>query len=353
MEKSNLIQLLVNAALFGSAIFIPVMAKELGAAPFAIGAILAGYNLTFFAANYLFGILADRLCIRRTVQFGLLAAAVIFLLQLFARDLASLTVVRMLAGIAAGTFPAALAVYAYEERAGKMGKFSAYTSLGWALGAVAAGLIGSYNLIFALSSAMLFLSFLASLSLQDIRQEHRVPFLPWRLVKKNLRVYLPYFLRAIGAQTSWSIFPLYLIFTGADKLLVGLVYFINLGSQFFLMQRIEKYHNLYLINLGLLGTVVTFVMYALWPNIWVIMAVQLLLAAAFSTLQVGAQQELLRNNREKATVIGLLNSIGNFTAIVGPFLAGALLNNWDYAAVMWFSAAVTFAGLVAFTSVLE
>ncbi|MCU0641874.1 MAG: MFS transporter [Candidatus Margulisbacteria bacterium] len=353
MDKSNLIQFLTNAALFSAAIFIPVMAQELGASPFAIGAILAAYNLAFFAANYLFGVLADRVCLRRMIQFGLLAAAVIFLLQLCAHDLSGLALVRSLAGFAAGTFPAALAVYAYQARAGKMGQFAAYTSLGWGFGAVAAGVIGSYNLIFGLSAAMLLIAFLASLSLPEICQEERAPFFPWRLVRKNLRVYLPYFLRAVGAQTSWSIFPLYLIFTGADKLLVGLTYFINLGAQFLLMQRVERVHNLFLINIGLLASVLTFMLYALFPHIGVVMVVQVLLALAFSTLQVGAQQELLRNNREKATVIGLLNSISNFTAVIGPFLAGAILNQWDFAAVMWFSAVVSFAGLVAFTSVLE
>lgn len=353
MEKSNLIQFLNNAALFASAIFIPVMAREFGASPLEIGLAVGIFNLTYFAANYLFGILADRFCLRRMVQFGLLFSAVCFLAQLWMNDLFSLLWVRALAGAAAGVFPAALAVYAYEERAGRMGKFNGYTSLGWAFGSVMAGLVGAYHVIFMLSAAMFLVSFFSSLSLSDICQERGGSLFPFRLIRKNFRIYFPYFMRAIGAQATWSIFPLFLIALGADKMLIGVTYFVNLGAQFIIMQRVERFRNLSLINIGLLTSVVVFVIYAVAPTIWVILPAQLLLAASFSTLQVGAQQELLKKNREKASVISLLNAIVNFTAIIGPLLAGWLLNYWDFPALMWLAAACAFIGLISFTSVIE
>ncbi|MFH1387000.1 MAG: hypothetical protein ABIH50_04990, partial [bacterium] len=220
-------------------------------------------------------------------------------------------------------------------------------------GAILAGLVGSYELIFALSAFMVLISFFTAGSLPDIRSGQPGKLFPISLIKKNLRVYVPYFLRAIGAQASWSIFPLFLIFAGADKFLVGITYFINLGTQFFLMQHVERFKNLYLINYGLLGSVLTFILYALFPNIWIIMPVQLLLAASFSTLQVGSQQELLSRNQEKASSIGLLNSIANITAVAGPFIAGAVAQVFGYVGVMWLSAIVSFLGLVTFTTVLE
>lgn len=353
MERTSLIQFLNNAALFASAIFIPLIAKELGASAFEIGLVVGIYNLTYFSSNYLFSILADRLRINRLVQFGLLFAAVCFCSQLFIRDLFTLIGARLLVGLAAGTFPAALAVYAFQEREGKMGKFSAFTSLGWAFGSIIAGLVGSYELIFALSAFMLLISFFVAGPLPAIKSEQPGRLFPIRLIKRNIRIYFPYGLRAIGAQASWSIFPLFLIFAGADKFLVGVTYFINLGAQFFLMQHVERFRNLYLINFGLLGSVATFILYALFPNIWVIMPVQLLLAASFSTLQVGAQQELLAHNREKASAIGLLNSIANITAVAGPFIAGAVAEGFGYVGVMWLSAIVAFLGLISFTTVLE
>jgi MFS family permease len=353
MAKSNLIQFLNNAAIFASAIFIPVMAKEFGASPFEIGLAVGIFNLTYFASNYLFGIMADRFCIRRMVQYGLLLSAGCFLAQLWMTDLFSLLWVRALAGAAAGTFPAALAVYAYEEREGRMGLFNAYTSLGWAFGSVVAGLLGAYNVIFLLSAVMLLTSYLSSLSLKDICQERGSSLFPFRLIRKNFRIYFPYFMRAIGAQAVWSVFPLFLIALGADKMLIGVTYFLNLGSQFFIMQHVERFRNLYLVNIGLLTSVMVFVLYAAAPTIWVVLPVQLLLGASFSTLQVGTQQELLKENREKASVISILNAIVNFTAIVGPLLAGCLLNYWDFSVLMWLAAACAFIGLISFTKVLE
>ncbi|MFH1387556.1 MAG: MFS transporter, partial [bacterium] len=169
MERTSLIQFLNNAALFASQIFIPLIAKEFGASPFEVGLVVGVYNLTYFSSNYLFSILADRLRINRLIQFGLLFAAICYCSQLWAHDLFTLIGARMLVGLAAGIFPAALAVYAYNERAGKMGKYSAFTSLGWAFGAILAGLVGSYELIFALSAFMVLISFFTAGSLPDIR----------------------------------------------------------------------------------------------------------------------------------------------------------------------------------------
>lgn len=353
MEKSNLIQFLSSAAILASTIFIPVMAQELGASPLLLGLSVGIFYLAYFASNYLFGILADRLCIRKMVQWGLLISAVLFYLQIFIGDLPTLLIIRFLAGLAAGVFPAALAVYAFGEREGKMGRFTAYNSLGWAAGAVLAGLIGDYNKIFIMSSAFFLVAFYASLSLKEVCSTEGTAFFPWRLVKKNLRIYWPYFLRAAGAQTTWAIFPLYLMSTGADKFWVGVAYFVNLSAQFIMMQRIERQDNLTLFNLGLLTSAITFALYALLDNFWPVLVVQLLLAYAFSTLQVGAHQHLLSVNREKAGVIGILNSISNFNAFLGPFFAGIILTYTDYSGVMWFAAGITFIGLLSFTKVIK
>lgn len=353
MEKSNLIQLLSTGAVFASAIFIPVLAKELGVGPFGIGVLVAIFNLTYFLANYLFGILSDRYCIKRLVQIGLCFSTIFFFAQVLATNAQALFWIRAAAGFTAGMFPAALSIYAFEERAGKMGKFTAFNSLGWAIGSLMAGILSSYTFIFGMSALFLLVAFFVSLTLPDICSQGRSNFLPGRLVKKNLRIYFPYFMRAVGAQATWAIFPLYLISTGADKFWVGIAYFVNTGSQFVMMQSIEHLGNYYLINLGLLCTVVTFALYALLQNFWLVLGVQILLAFSFSTLQVGANQELLKTNREKGASIGILNSIVNITAVIGPFIAGVLLEYAGFPGVMWFAALVSFIGLISFTKVLK
>lgn len=353
MEKSNLIQFLSNAAIMASLVFIPVMAQELGAGPFEIGALVGIFYLTYFIGTYLFGVLTDHICIKRMIQAGLLASALAFGLQILAHDLTTLFFWRAIAGLTAGIFPAALAVYAYKEREGMMGRFTAFTSLGWAVGAVLAGLIGSYQNIFIMSALFFLIAYYFSLSLTDVCNDGGMKLFPWRLIRKNLRIYLPYFLRALGAQTSWAIFPLYLLSTGADKLWVGVAYFVNLFAQFILMQKIERQNNLRLFNLGLLCSTITFALYAVLNNFWLILTVQLLLAYAFSTLQVGAQQEVLARNLERGGSVGLLNSIANLNAAIAPFLAGYLLARYGFSGVMWFSAFFSFIGLITFTKVLK
>ena len=352
MEISTLIQLFTNLSIFGSSLFIPVIAKEFGANAFEIGVLVSVFYLAFFISNYLFGVLADRFCIRRVVQTGLLASSVFFLVQVYAHDLYSLFWLRLLAGFAAGIFPAALAVYAFEERRGKMGRFNAYASLGWALGSILAGWLAFYKSIFIAGAVFFALSFLISLFLKDICNDNLPALLPWKMIKNNRRIYFPYFMRSFGAQTIWAIFPLYLLATGGTTFWVGVAYFINTFFQFLMMQYVERFKNLYLFNIGLIFSVVAFVLYTV-PNFWFILPVQILLAFAFSTLQVGAYQEILAVNKEKATSVGILGSIINFTAVIGPFFAGALLHFFGFQGVMWFGAAAAFIGLISFTKVIK
>lgn len=354
MESSNLIQLLAYASMMASSIFIPLIAQGFGARPEVIGLVIAAYNGLFFLSSYLFGWLSDRHGGLYILRLGLLFAAICFALQLLAHDVASLLLARSLAGAAAGTFLAALGVYAFAEQKGKMGRFAGAGSLGWALGALLAGLVSNSQLVFAMSALFFLVAFFISLKVEHpFQRAKEVALFPLSLLRRNARIYLPYFLRSLGAQAIWAIFPLYLVFAGADNLMVGVIYFINLFSQFVIMGWVERYRNLHLVNIGLLCTVLTFIGYALFPNVVALCFLQLLLGLAFSTLQVGSMQELLVKNVEQSTALSVLNGIGNLTAVIGPFAAGFIVLMYGYAALMWAGAAVAFLGLVSFTTVLE
>lgn len=354
MEGSNLIQVLTYAAIMASTIFIPIMAQGFGARPEVVGLIVSAYNGFFFLSSYLFGWLSDRHGGKYILRLGLLFAALCFALQIQANNVPSLLLARSLAGAGAGTFLAALGVYAYVEQKGKMGRFVGAGSLGWAIGAIVAGLISNNQLIFAMSSLFFLMAFFISLQMESgFEKPKEVSLFPFPLLRRNARIYAPYFFRALGAQAIWSIFPLYLVWAGADKLLVGVLYFTNLFSQFLIMTQIEKFKNLYLVNIGLLCTVLTFMGYALFPNLPALFLLQLLLAFSFSTLQVGSMQELLSKNVEQSTALSILNGISNLTAVVGPFIAGYVVLGFGYPGLMWTGAAITFVGLVSFTTVLE
>ncbi|MGB9613140.1 MAG: MFS transporter [Candidatus Margulisiibacteriota bacterium] len=349
----NVIQLLTNASIYASSLFIPLMAKEFGASPFAIGLIVSAFYFAYFVSSYLFGVFSDRYGPKIFLQIGLFFSFLFFALQILAKDLWTLLWMRALAGFSAGMFPAALEVYAFRERNGKIGKFAAYGSLGWALGSLLAGFLVAYNPIFIVSSMLFVVAFVLSLKCEKISPLGRAKLIPWDLFKRNLRIYVPYFLRAVGAQTIWAIFPLYLLSLGGSHFWIGIAYFVNAFSQFVIMQYIERFRNLYLFNIGLLCSVITFMAYALLPSFWYVFPVQVLLAFSFSTLQVGAHQQVLQRNTQKGSVVGILNSIVNFTAVIGPFLAGILLHFFGFEGVMWFAVMISLVSLISFTKVIE
>ena len=353
MENTILIQLLTNIAVFSSLLFIPLMAREMGISYFGLGLILGVFNLACFLSTYFFGILADRYGVRKILRSGLIISALFYALQMLIHDKYSLFWWRAGAGFSAGIFPAALSVYAFSEREGKMGRFIAFGSLGWAIASFLDGIIGSYNMIFLMGSVFFLVSFFISAGFGEICCQRDARFFPLPIFRKNLRIYLPYFLRNLAAQTIWAIFPLYLLATGADKFMVGIAYFINGLAQFYMMQKVEHKNNMYLINLGLLTSVLTFIAYAVIGNYWLVLPVQVMLAYSFSTLQVGANQEVLKNNREKASASGLLNSLLNFSAIGGPVLAGVVMQYYGFPGVMWSASAIAFVGLISYTKVLK
>jgi len=365
LKYTNIIQFLAYAAIMASMIFIPVLAAdELNASKFEIGIIFAGYALAVFISSYIFGRASDMHGRRIFIKLGLLASAVFYFLQVFADSVLSLIVIRILAGFAAGIFPAALTIYVYESK-GRLGKFSAYGSLGWAFGSLITAvlalaayevvfesnfyLINFYNLIFISSSVMFFIAFIFSLGLREKKTvKLKVPFFPAKLIKENFSLYFSYFLRHTGANAVWLVFPLYLLELGADKFWVGIIYFINAGTQFLIMRRIDKFKSKLLITLGLGVSVLVFTGFALAQNFYQIIPVQVLLAVSWSCLYVGSLLMLTGKNIEKATSIGILNSIIYFSAIAGPVIGGIAAEFYGFKGVMFAGAGLSLIGYLVF-----
>ena len=343
-SKSNVIQFLTYAAVFSSSIFIPIYCKQLGGSDFAVGMVVAVYNCAFFISSYIFGLAADRGNIKSLLYVGLLASALVFASQIFISNLIGLFILRALAGFVIGIYPAALSIYAFHERQGLMGHFAGYGALGWAAASIVASVFGNYNFLFLSSSVFFFATFLVSIKFKPFNNDVKVPLLPWNVVIRNFRLYLDYFLRNLGAQAVWSIFPLYLLSIGANKFWIGMIYFANCFPQFIIARIVEKYRNILIIKLGLLFSVIAFYFFAV-STIWVLaIPIQILIAFSFATLQVGIMQELLKKNREKGTVIGILNSIVNFCAIIGPIFAGLMAHYFGYPSIMYAAAILSVIG---------
>ena len=344
-----IIQFASNFATLSVLIFIPLLAKSFGANSITIGILVATYQGMLFLSSALFGRWADLKGRKRFVVFGLLFSAIIFFAHHFATDIYRLFLVRGLAGLAIGIFPAAIIAYVYEQKQNyKLGRFLAVGSLGWGIGSVFAGIIGVYQSLFTFSSLLYFATFLLALIFLKPTTKHiRQPFFNLAFIKRNWQVYLSFFLRNAGAFGIWAIFPLFLAHLGANKFWIGIIYSLNAFGQFFFMPHLDRFRSQTLIQLGLYFSTATFVAFALCKNYWQILPFLILLAFSWSCLYLGSLKYLMEQNEERSTAVGILHSISSLAGIIGPLLGG-LVGSLGYPAVMIMAAIFTIVGALIF-----
>ncbi len=362
--RLNAIQLLTNSAIMMSVLFVPLLAQQLGASGFQIGLIVAGYGASMFISNYMFGRAADSLPPKKLLYTGFLSSSATFFLQMFASDPLSLGIIRVLTGFSIGIYPAVMILYVYSSGR-SIGKFSSYMPLGWAVGNMTAFVVAIYweliavertvgdsevyRDIFALSSVFFAASFLIALTLPDIgvKAKKKGDYFSIDVLKKNWDIYFGFFLRQIGANNVWVIFPLYLVSLGANKYEVAIIYAINPVLQFFIMRKLDKYDTKSLIHVGDLFSAAAFL--ALIPLTIYYQAVVglVLIAISYSCLYVGSTAFLIKNNEDKGTAAGLLNSSIALASIIGSIMGGVIFEHFGFRAVMAAGAFFAVLGYVA------
>lgn len=367
--KTQSLQLLSNAALFASALFIPKLAKEaFKANDFEIGLIVAAYGLAIFLSSYIFGRVADIRGRKLILTIGLGLTAGACLLQVIAFNTVSLIFARLIIGFCAGIFPAALIAYAFETKIA-LGRISAFGSLGMATGSFLAGLIvlfavDNYVYVFTLSAILLFVGLLVALQLPGIKETKvKVPIFPTNVIKNNLPAYLAVLIRHTGAVAVWTIYPLFLTRIGMNDFeigrldfWIGFIYFINLFTQFLVMPYLDKYKSHSLITAGCILSIISFISFTFCTNIWQIMPTQIVLAIAWSSLYVGALKFVMERNVEHATSLGLLSSTLSISNMIGPIISGSIAgivsafygDLWGYKATMYLAAFMALSAFLLF-----
>lgn len=337
--KTNLIRLLTYAAMQISFIYVSVFARNLGIPDVGIGIMVALYSSALFFSSYIFGRASDRYGRKIFILVGLFFATIAFFLQIFAYDFTSLIIVRTLVGFCIGIYPSALVACVYEMKK-DMGKFASFGSLGWFIGLTMAGIITTYFSIkgvFILSSLFSLIAFLVAFTLEPIKHKSiKVPLFPLEILKKNKSVYLSMLIRHSGAYIIWTFWPLYLISIGANLFWVGIIEAVNSFVQFLVMFVItHRFKTTLLLKIGFLISTITFFSYTLASNFWQILPAQVLLGTSWGLLYVGALRYVCERNDESATVSGILDSVLNLSAIIGPILATILLSLGDYKTGMY------------------
>jgi MFS family permease len=333
--RLNVIQLFINSSIMMSNLFIPIFASELHATGSQIGIIGACYGLMLFISTYIFSRAADTYPPKTLLYIGFVSSSITFFIQMFAYDPVSLAILRALAGFSAGIYPAVLLLYVYNLKR-SIGKFSSFMPLGWALGNLIAGVIAVYSEIFTIASLLFACSFLITLTLPAARAgtKKKTDFFSVELLKKNWNIYFPFFMRQIGANGVWLIFPLYLASLHANKFWIGIIYMLNPALQFFIMRRLDRYDNKFLVHAGDFLSAAAFIVLIPLTIFYQAIPGLALIAFSYSFLYVGSMNELINNNEEKGAAAGLLNSSIAFASIIGSFMGGLVYQYYGFRAVM-------------------
>ncbi len=337
MERFNLKYLISFFVGIGSAalpLYIPIYAEKLGANFSTIGAIVATYAITSGIFFYYCGRFSDVKAIRKVlIVAGLFSLFLVCVLHYFAHSIASLFLVRALYGVAMGMYTGPMIAYlsTYEDNLRKsVSHFLSFGALGWAAGCILGGYAAnflSFDMIFLLSSIPFLLAFIVSLKIEPAKiSTVHVPFLPFNLIRRNLKVYLAFLIRNITAQAVWALFVIYILSLKGTPTLVAAIFGINPLVQFFVMNYIPKtrYSSSALVKIGLAVSTFAFFTIALAPNVYSLLVSMCFIGVAWSFLSIGVNLYLLERNPEKATVSGLVQSTLSVAMLVGPLIGGVL-----------------------------
>ncbi len=332
--RLNAIQLLTNSSYMMSLIFIPLLATELGASYTEVGFIAAGFGAAMFISSFMFGKVADKHGFKNVIKIGLGVSAIAYFLQILAYDPTSLAIARAFAGFSTGMYPAAMIAYVHTRKQ-SIGKFSSYGAFGWGIGFFAAGIIGDMKYLFAISSLFYLVSFILATKLEDIdRQPLDISYFSIDTFTKNWAPYLSFFTRHTGAVAIWTIFPLYLKTLGASVLWIGILYTINPAIQIIAMRHLDMFKNEHLMKWGYVLSALAFFAYLPAQHFLHIIPGMILVAGSWSFMYVGLTQLMVIRNTDKATSIGLVNSMISMAAIIGPIAGGFVAELYGFSAVI-------------------
>jgi MFS family permease len=343
------INLLSNCGVETSNVFMALYARDLGASNLQVGFIAAATGIAFLVSSLWFGRLSDTRGRLKFIRAGIGLSALSFLSQILADSPMTLLAARSFVGFCLGISSSVIMAYTYEHQK-QIGNFTSYGALGWLIGAMVAAFVKDYNALFIISAAVSTVAFFASFLLkEEATSRVQVTTFPLQLIKADYRIYLAFFLRQLGGMAIWTVWPLFLSSLGATKLWIAVMDASNMVGQIITMRFIERFNPAKMFQAGLVISALVFAIYGSVASYLPLVFIQLLLAAGYASMLIGALSFLLRQSKERGTVAGLLNSTMSLSGSTGPFIGGAVSQAWGYVSVMYLGTGLS---LLAFLSSL-
>ncbi|GEM_PF-2458130 len=379
----NLITFTSGFTFFSFIFLVPLYAREeLGLSLTATGFVVAASSIAVILFSPVWGALTDRFGRKREVlALGYALFALVSALHAFAESLPVLVLLRFLQGAAFATNPLLTALFADlfgKDAARRFGGFSAANALGWGLGSLISGVLADWvgiRGVFPLVAGLPLLS--TTLLLLVVREPARAhphthphPHAPGHLSasgspaaspvasaptalpkvpRKLFYLYATIFARHSAAVALWAMFPLYLRAFVESRGAIGAVNGINMIVQPLFMVILGRWAEgkdrrsmLRMVLWGILGTIVTFGVYATAQGIVQILVGQLMIALAWSAIFIGLNLYIMEaappGTRGRA--FGYLQSSLTGAAALGPLLGGTLADALGIRGMIWVVAAL-------------
>lgn len=345
-------QLLASMAVSATGLYVVVLGKELGLSDVEIGSLVTGYTLALLVSTYLFGTLSDMYGTKPFLIIGFLSSSLMLLVHVLAFNYTSLLFARLITGVALGVYPGALFSLAARVHA-RMGRFSAYGSLGGFVGFVIAGVLsGAFGTraLFVFGAAAVMMAFVLAIRLKTPKQvtvTDRPSINPKKTLKENLGIYVALLLRHWGANLAWTFWPLYLLMLGANYFYVGVISALNSLAQFLGMFYLaDRFGGKKEFDIGLVLSVLAFIGLGLATNLLQLGSLYVSTGVIWAFLYVGGIRTVVDHSNQKGAAIAALNSMVNLSTVLGPMLATVMIAFMDYRATMYVAAAFAFTSLL-------
>lgn len=353
MSKKAIILFTVFIDILGIGIVVPVLpfyVKSFGVSDFGITMLFSVFSLFAFISAPFLGLLSDRIGRRPILLTSIASTALGWIIFSLAPNPLFLFLGRIIDGCAAGNMSTAQSYLSDlsktdKERTANLGVIGAMFGLGFIVGPLLGGVLGSINhtlpfwtvAILATANVVMAYFWLPETHFPE-KVKIKISLNPlkpiWKAMSdKNLiNNYLAWFLFSFSVSAQQSIFAIYLfrVFgfaeftTGVVATIMGVVIAINqafLIKKFWIKRFREPSLELYMFLFFAFGYLVM-----IFPNLIFLSIGVFLVTIGQGVLRVVmTSQIVLMGKNRRGEVLGVMSSIMSLAMIIGPIVAGTLI----------------------------
>lgn len=326
------------------AVNLPGYAKEVGVGVAMIGLIIAIYDLAEIVSKPIFGNIADRKGMKKTLLFGIFVFIVSSLLYLVVPP-QWLIGIRFLQGIGAAALSAIslslVGVYYKENRGKSYGIYNAVKGAGYVISPIAGGLIvakSNFSNIFLVSAGIGVLAFLLSLLLPNIKEKVCLEedddfslksFIVVFKDPKLIRWYSIIVINMFFVSILFGFLPVlvYNLNYGSFKtgLILSLVALSYLLIQPFAGYLADKANVINTIRIGLILSALSVIAAPFTKDIWLILdAIIAGIGVGIVWTNTDTLVSELADENKLGTTMGVAGSFKEFGDMLGPIIIGLL-----------------------------